>query len=56
MRDVFAAEVHSITTDQSADACIWTARTPDCMKGKRVLIVDDVISTGESLQAPWKSW
>lgn len=50
MQDVFCVEVKSITTAavqklylDGADAAL--------MKGKRILIVDDVISTGESLRA-----
>ncbi len=50
MRDVFSVTVQSITTAKEqklyldgADAALMT--------GKRILIVDDVISTGESLKA-----
>jgi len=50
MQNVFSVEVKSITTDHvqklyldGADAAL--------MKGKKILIVDDVISTGESLHA-----
>ena len=50
MRDLFSVTVNSITTAKEqklyldgADAAI--------MKGKRILVVDDVISTGESLKA-----
>ena len=50
MRDIFSVSVHSITTAKEqrlyldgADAAL--------MKGKKILIVDDVISTGESLRA-----
>ncbi len=50
MQDVVHAEVRSITTAgvqrlyiDGADAAL--------MKGKRILVVDDVISTGESLKA-----
>ena len=50
MQNLFSVEVKSITTDHvqklyldGADAAL--------MQGKRILIVDDVISTGESLHA-----
>ena len=50
MRDVFSVTVQSITTAKiqtlyldGADAAL--------MKGKKILLVDDVISTGESLKA-----
>ena len=50
MRDVFHVTVNSITTRfqqtlylDGADAAL--------MKGKKILVVDDVISTGESLKA-----
>ena len=50
MRDLFGVSVRSITTDaeqhlylDGADAAL--------MKGKRILVLDDVISTGESLKA-----
>lgn len=50
MRDIFSVSVRSITTAKEqrlyldgADAAL--------MKGKRILLVDDVISTGESLAA-----
>lgn len=50
MQNVFSVEVKSITTEKvqrlyldGADAAL--------MKDKRILIVDDVISTGESLRA-----
>ena len=50
MRDIFSVTVNSITTAKeqklyldSADAAL--------MKGKKILVVDDVISTGESLKA-----
>ena len=50
MRDVFVTEVKSITTDAVQTLCL-DGGDADYMKGKRVLIVDDVISTGESLRA-----
>ena len=50
MRDIFSVSVRSITTDaeqrlylDGADAAL--------MKGKKILVLDDVISTGESLKA-----
>ncbi len=50
MRDIFSVAVNSITTADEqrlyldgADAAL--------MKGKRILLVDDVISTGESMTA-----
>ena len=50
MRDVVYTEVDSITTDHIQKLCIGQTEI-DAMRGKRVLIVDDVISTGESLAA-----
>ena len=50
MRNVFAAEVKSITT-AAKQILYLSGEDADFMKGKRVLIVDDVISTGESLAA-----
>ena len=50
MSNVFKCPVHSITTEK--DQCLYLdGKEADAMKGKRVLIVDDVISTGESLHA-----
>lgn len=50
MRDIFSVSVRSITTNaeqhlylDGADAAL--------MKGKKILLLDDVISTGESLKA-----
>lgn len=50
MQDLHTTYVNSITTEARQMLCLGAA---DCaaMKGKRVLIVDDVISTGESLLA-----
>lgn len=50
MRDVFSTEVRSITTGHWQTLCLDGADA-DYMRGKRVVIVDDVISTGESLRA-----
>jgi adenine phosphoribosyltransferase len=50
MSKVFSTEVTSITTANRQMLCIDQSDA-DYMKGKRVLIVDDVISTGESLKA-----
>ena len=50
MRDVLTVEVRSITTDHKQTLCL-DGGDAAYMKGKRVVIVDDVISTGESLRA-----
>jgi len=50
MKNVFTVKVNSITTAKEQILCI-DQDDVDFMKGKRVLIVDDVISTGESLRA-----
>ena len=50
MRDVLTVEVRSITTDHKQTLCL-DGGDAAYMKGKRVVIVDDVISTGESLKA-----
>ena len=50
MRDVVSVVVRSITTDHEQTLCLDGADA-EYMKGKRVVIVDDVISTGESLKA-----
>jgi len=50
MKDVVTTKVDSITTAHTQTLCIGKAEA-DAMRGKRVLIVDDVISTGESLAA-----
>ena len=50
MQEVFKADVQSITT--AAKQTLYLSKEDaDRMRGKRVLIVDDVISTGESLRA-----
>ncbi len=50
MTDVFGVTVNSITT-KSQQHLYLDGNDASLMKGKRVLIVDDVISTGESLYA-----
>jgi adenine phosphoribosyltransferase len=50
MQDIITTEVDSITTDHIQTLCIGK-KEADQMRGKRVLIVDDVISTGESLKS-----
>ncbi len=50
MTGVFDVVVNSITTEGEQHLYLDTAEA-DEMKGKKVLIVDDVISTGESLKA-----
>lgn len=50
MTDVFTVEVNSITTDHKQILCI-DGKDAEFMRGKRVVVVDDVISTGESLKA-----
>lgn len=50
MTGVFESTVHSITTAKEQKLYLDTADAA-LMKGKRILIVDDVISTGESLTA-----
>ncbi len=50
MTGVMEVKVHSITTAKEQKLFLDTADAA-MMKGKRILIVDDVISTGESLYA-----
>ena len=50
MSGVFEVTVRSITTEGEQKLYLDTADA-ELMKGKRILIVDDVISTGESLGA-----
>ena len=50
MSGVFEVGVHSITTAKEQHLYLDTADAA-LMRGKRILIVDDVISTGESLTA-----
>ena len=50
MKNPVKVEVHSITTTKKQELYI-DQHDKDLMKGKRVLIIDDAISTGESLRA-----
>lgn len=50
MTGVFEVAVNSITTAKEQRLYLDTADA-ELMKGKRILLVDDVISTGESLRA-----
>ena len=50
MTGVFETTVRSITTEKEQHLYLDTADA-ELMKGKRILLVDDVISTGESLSA-----
>ncbi len=50
MKNVFSTEVTSITTAKKQTLYI-DSDDMERMRGKRVLIIDDVISTGESLRA-----
>lgn len=50
MQDLHTTYVNSITTEARQMLCI-SGEDSKAMQGKRVLIVDDVISTGESLIA-----
>jgi len=50
MRGVFSSTVKSITTAKEQTLYLDTADAA-LMQGKRILLVDDVISTGESLHA-----
>ena len=50
MTGVFEVTVNSITTAKEQKLYLETADA-ELMRGKRILIVDDVISTGESLKA-----
>ena len=50
MKEPIAVEVQSITT--AAKQTLYLDKNEaECIKGKRILIADDVISTGESLSA-----
>ena len=50
MTSVFESTVRSITTDAEQHLYL-DGKDAEKMRGKRILIVDDVISTGESLRA-----
>ena len=50
MRNIYTTKVNSITTEKEQTLCLGEDDML-ALKGKRVLIVDDVISTGESLAA-----
>lgn len=50
MKNVITTEVNSITTDFIQKLCLGE-EDAEFMNGKRILVVDDVISTGESLRS-----
>ena len=50
MRDILEVKVHSITTAKEQRLYL-DGNDAALMKGKKILIIDDVISTGESLHA-----
>ena len=50
MRDIFSVTVNSITTAKEQKLYLDGADAA-LMQGKKILVVDDVISTGESLKA-----
>lgn len=50
MTEPFVTEVYSVTTQKKQILCLDRAESA-MIHGKRILIVDDVISTGESLKA-----
>lgn len=50
MQNIHTTYVNSITTENRQMLCLGDTDT-EALRGKRVLIVDDVISTGESLNA-----
>lgn len=50
MTDPFVTEVYSITSQERQILCLEREES-EMIHGKRILIVDDVISTGESIKA-----
>ena len=50
MKDPVCVEVHSITTE-AVQTLIMDSLEGEQLRGKKIIIVDDVISTGESLRA-----
>ena len=50
MKDIISTDVDSITTESHQNLCLGSDEA-EKIKGKRVLIIDDVISTGASLTA-----
>lgn len=50
MKNIVTTQVNSITTKHTQNLCLGEDDA-NALKGKRVLIVDDVISTGDSLEA-----
>lgn len=50
MKNVITTEVNSITTDFVQKLCLGE-EDAEYMNGKKILVVDDVISTGESLKS-----
>lgn len=50
MTEPFTTEVYSITTQAKQILCLEKEES-ELIKGKRILIVDDVISTGDSIRA-----
>ena len=50
MRDIVTVHVKSITTSHVQMLCLGKDEC-DVLRGKKILIVDDVISTGESVAA-----
>lgn len=50
MKNIVSVNVRSITTAKEQTLCLGEQEA-NLLKGRRVLIVDDVISTGESLKA-----